>query len=363
MPATPRAAASRVTRPDRRFGRDELASLEREQRRKLVQVLLNDTGAHLIEFQSTGAHDEFVLEMPLLWRARRVRVRVAAEPVDTSSLARLAEAIRVSGDAEGIMLAPCGAPEPLTIPAEVQLLMPEEIIGRLERSASITWVDGTPRPASDRLELQRDLDRDAFLLDPVGLRWLPTLALHELPAEVAANVAAEDLFERVAFRLLTSSLRFEGERFGEAARGQRLPDAVLRCPGPDGPGVLLDCKATSSGYTMASDHLLRFSEYATALRDQVEEEGFSLRYMLVISSLFPGTPGAGHPFHGRARALRRRAGLQLVYLRAEDLARAATSVEMRGLSTKARSRLNWSAVFDHGLVTTEHLSEMLEASN
>lgn len=362
MPAAPRAATSRVTRPDRRFGSEQLAALEREQRRKLAQVLLSDAGAHLIEFQSTGAHDEFVLELPLLWRPRHVRVRVATLPVDTSSLDRLADAVRVGSDAEGVMLAPYGASEPLTIPTGVQLLMPDEIIDRLERSASITWVDRTPYPASDRLELQRDLDRDAFLLDPVGLRWLPTLALHELPAEVAANVAAEDLFERVAFRLLTSSLRFEGERFGEATRGQRLPDALLRCPGPDGPALLLDCKATSSGYTMTSDHLLRFSEYATALRDQVEEEGMSLRYMLVISSSFPGTSGTGHPFYGRADSLYSRAGLKLVYLRAKELARVAASIEMRGLSTEARSRLNWSTTFDHGLVTAAHLSEMLEAT-
>lgn len=351
-----------VTRPDRRFGPDELNALAPAHRRKLAQVLLNDTGAHIVEFQTTGTHEEFMLETPLLWRARRVRVRVATQCVDNASLARLAEAVRAGSDAEGVMLAPCGTAETLTIPTEVQVLGPEEIIDRLERSASIQWIDRVPQPASDKLELQRDLDRDAFLLDPVGLRWLPTLSLHELPSEVAAGVAAEDLFERIAFRLLTSSLRFEGQRFGEAARGQRLPDAVLRCPGPDRPGALLDCKATSSGYTMAADHLLRFTEYATALRDEVEQGGSALQYMLVISSAFPGTPGPGHPFHGRANSLCDRTGLQLVYLRAEDLARTATMIEMRGMSTEARSSLDWRTVFDNGLVTAEHLSSMLETA-
>lgn len=363
MPAPPRADTPRVTRPDRRFGPDELRALAPAQRRKLAQVLLNDTGASIVEYQSTGTHEEFVLETPLLWRTRRVRVRVATQPVDTAALGRLAEAVRAAGDAEGVMLAPCGTTELLSVATDVQLLAPQEIIDRLERSASVQWVNRIPQPASDRLELQRDLDRDAFLLDPMGLRWLATLALHELPAEIAAGVAAEDLFERVVFRLLTASLRFDGERFGEAARGQRLPDAVLRCPGPGRPGALLDCKATSSGYTMTADHLLRFTEYASALRDQVKQSGFALRYMLVISSSFPGNDGPGHPFHARAASLRDRTGLQLVYLRAEDLARTATTIEMRGLTTDARSDLDWASAFDHGLVTADRLTAMLPAAS
>jgi hypothetical protein len=184
MPSLRRTQPARVTRPDRRFGPDELNALAPAQRRKLAQVLLNEAGAHIVEFQTTGAHEEFVLETPLLWRARRVRVRVAAQPVDTASLTRLAEAVRAGSDAEGVMLAPCGIIEPITIPPEVQVLGPEEIIDRLERSASIQWTDRHPSPASERLGLQRDLDRDAFLLDPVGLRWLPTLALHELPSRL-----------------------------------------------------------------------------------------------------------------------------------------------------------------------------------
>lgn len=163
-----------------------------------------------------------MLESPVLWRPRRVRVRIADRPVDAAALQRLSEAVRSAGDAEGIMIAALGGVPPSPVPSDVMLVQPSELIARLERSASVAWPDRTPQPAYDRMQTQRDLERDAYLLDPVGLRWLPSLALHELPTELAsANIAPEDLFERVAFRLMTSALRFGGEGFGEAARGQR----------------------------------------------------------------------------------------------------------------------------------------------
>jgi hypothetical protein len=289
---TNRPPPVRVTRPDRRFGPTELRALPREERRKLAQILLTDGAARVVEFHSTASYDELVLETPLLWRRRRVRVRVADQPVDDVALRRLSEAVRTAGDAEGIMIAAVGGDLPATVPADVMVVAPDELIARMERSASIAWAQRIPRPAYEQVQAQRDLERDAFLLDPVGLRWLPSLALHELPGELAgADIAAEDLFERVAFRLMTSTLRFGGERFGEAARGQRLPDAVLRWPADGRPLALMDCKATSAGYTMASDHFLRFVGYADALRDELERDDHELRYMLIVSSAFPGSAG------------------------------------------------------------------------
>ena len=260
-------ASGRVTRPDRRFGPDDLRALSREERRKLAQVLLTDGAARVVEFHSTVGYDELVLETSLMWRPRRVRVRVADRPVDDDALRRLAEAVRTAGDAEGIMIAAVGGDPPATVPAEVMLVEPDELIARLERSASVAWPERVPHPAYEHVQAQRDLERDAFILDPVGLRWLPSLALHELPGELAgADIAPEDLFERVAFRLMTSALRFGGERFGEATRGKRLPDAVLRWPADGRPRALMDCKATTAGYTMDSDHFLRFVGYVDALR-------------------------------------------------------------------------------------------------
>ncbi|MGB0097223.1 MAG: restriction endonuclease FokI C-terminal domain-containing protein [Solirubrobacteraceae bacterium] len=113
-----------------------------------------------------------------------------------------------------------------------------------------------------------------------------------IPPELAGReLAPEDLFEQVAFRLVTSALRFGGERFGESRRGERLPDAVLRWPGSQRLVALLDCKATSSGYTMDADHFLRFAHYVERLREDVERDGYELRYMLIVSSSFPGAPG------------------------------------------------------------------------
>ena len=81
--------------------------------------------------------------------------------------------------------------------------------------------------------------------------------------------------------------------------------------------------------------------------------------MLIVSSAFPGSVGARHPFHHRALALRERTGVRLVYLRAEDLARTAARIEALGLGPAARESLDWIGVFDHGLVEAEHLDAML----
>ena len=64
-------------------------------------MLLTDTGARGIEFQTVAAYAELLLETPMLWRTRRVRVRVASQPVDQDALDRLAQAVRAAGDAKG----------------------------------------------------------------------------------------------------------------------------------------------------------------------------------------------------------------------------------------------------------------------
>ena len=50
----------RVTQPDRRFELSHLQELDREHRRKLVQLLLTEGGARLVEYQGPAAYDEFV---------------------------------------------------------------------------------------------------------------------------------------------------------------------------------------------------------------------------------------------------------------------------------------------------------------
>jgi hypothetical protein len=358
-PPPPRA---RVTQPQRRFTPNDLAELPRGDRRKLIQLLLTESGSRVVEFQAPAAYDELVLETRPLWRPRRVRVRIADQPVDQGDVDRLAEAVAANGDAEGMLLTCLGVNAQLHAPPAVMVVEPAELIARMERCSVIAWPNRRPVPAYDRLSVQRSLDHDAFLLDPVGLRWLPSLALNELPAELSGrDLGPETLFERMAFRLLTSTLRFGGSRYGEAARGQRLPDAVVSWPGSSRLVALLDCKATADGYVMDSDHYLRFVGYVTNLRAGLEADGDELRYLIVLSSSFTGSPGLRHPFHQRASALLDETGVRLVYVRAADLARAAAVIESRGMAPGDRDELDWSTVFDQGLVESAHLEEMLEA--
>jgi hypothetical protein len=354
-------APRRATQAQRRFSPEALAALARDDRRKLVQVLLTESGNRVVEVHRPAAYDELILETRPLWRPRRVRVRVAARPSTQDDVDRLAEAVEAAGEAEGVLLAALGSVGELRPPTTIMVIDADQLIARLERCTSIAWPGRQPVPAYERVAVQRDLERDAFLLDPAGLRWLPTLALNELPAELTGrNLVPDALLERMAFRLMTGVLRFGGTRHGEAARGQRLPDAVLAWSTAPRLLALMDCKATADGYLMDSDHYLRFTGYVSTMREQLEADGAQLRYLVVLSSSFSGTPGGRHPFHARAGALRDDTGLQLVYLRAEDLARAAVSVESRELSPAAREALDWSTVFDYGIVTADHLDSMLE---
>ncbi len=91
------------------------------------------------------------------------------------------------GDAEGVLVAPLGSTPGMQPPPTVMLVGPAELIARMERCSVIAWPERRPTPAYDRLTVQRDRDRAAFLLDPMGLRWLPSLALNELPVELAGG--------------------------------------------------------------------------------------------------------------------------------------------------------------------------------
>jgi len=230
-------------------------------------------------------------------------------------------------------------------------MLPDEIIARLERCPMVIWNDRKPAPAYMRVAAQRELDQVAFLLDPVGLRWLPSLSRNEYPPELEGQSASPDtLFERMTFRLFSSCLRFGGQRHGEADRGKRLPDAVLKSPGTELFSILLDCKASAEGYLMESDHYLRFSKYIETLGADLDAEGYPIRYMLVVSSAFSGRDGDRHPFHARARALKEDKQVTLSYLTADSLARIATQVEFGELSPRDREALNWDGLLSKGLI-------------
>jgi hypothetical protein len=351
-----------VTRPRRRFTPKALRELTRPQRRKLAQVILTEAGARIVDYNHPAGYDEFVLEVFPLWSPRRLRARVLTAPITQQDVDRLAERVAEDGDAEGLLLAIHEANAPkITLPSQVSIISATDLIVRLERSALIGWKDRTPSPAYDLLATQRTLDRDASFLDPVGIRWLPTLALNELPLDLReGGTEPQDALERIAFRLLTSVFRFGGERYGESKRGQRLPDALLTFHAKDltQVGVLLDCKAAASGYTMESDHELRFRHYVKALSPELAERGIELRFVAVLSSFFPGRSDRRHPFHARNKNMQGTVGVQLSYLRAVDLARMAVAVISNELSPAVRERLDWHSVLSAGLVTSVDLSSV-----
>jgi hypothetical protein len=112
---------------------------------------------------------------------------------------------------------------------------------------------------------------------------------------------------------------------------------------------------------MESDHVLRFIGYWDALSEALADEGRLIRYLLIVSSNFPGAEGERHPFYGRADEIREKTGLGLVYLTASDLAWASAQVESRDLSLDARRSIDWPAVFDRGIVRSGDIAAAVAA--
>jgi hypothetical protein len=221
------------------------------------------------------------------------------------------------------------------------------------------WEDG-PAVAIDRLDLVLQLEQSSFS-DRIGIQWLPSVALNELPPSlISSGIEPQDVLERKTFRLLTAAFLFDGVRYGEAARGKRLPDSVLHWPDGSACSALVDCKAAASGYTMTGDHLLRFVEYADALSPELEATDRPLRYIIVVSSHFPGADDDRHPYHGRREELAERTGLQLCYVKASDLAWLAARIEEREVAFDARRQLDWHCALSKGLVGTDDLMALLE---
>lgn len=353
---------ARVTQPQRRFRAADLASLPRAEVRKLVHALIEETGAEVSDYQRRADHDDLNADISLFWARRSIRVRVATRAVESRDVSRFAEALDSGGDVAGWLIATRGTSGEVTAGRGVEVISPEELIERLERSSRIAWIDRQPSVALDRLAHQRALFDAARHLDPVGMRWLPVVAYNEAPSELrGSDGAPQDWLERLAFRVLTHTFRFGGVRYGEAARGKRLPDALLRWPnGGDPIAAILDCKASADGYTMTSDHYLRFKGYVEECRAEAEGFGLTLRYMVVLSSSFTGT-GRQHPFHARHKALQEETGLSLAYVRAFDLAEAAATCERDEVPPAERERLPWAKLLDAGLVGGAHFRVMLES--
>jgi hypothetical protein len=178
-------------------------------------------------------------------------------------------------------------------------------------------------------------------------KWLPSLALNELPPAFAGvDVEPQDLFERKTFRLLTASFCLDGVRYGESARGKRLPDSVVHWTRGDAwYSAMVDCKSASSGYQMDPGHLLRVDE---------------LSHLIIVSSYFPGPPDGRHPYHGRAKQILERTGLDLTYIKAADLCLAAARIA-DDLPLSARRLLPWSEILNAGLVSSADFNNAIDA--
>ena len=351
--------ATPVTRARREFGPEELGGLDRDQLRRLLQGLLLAEGATITEVRRSADFDDFVVSISTLWGRRRCLVRLIMRPIEQPDLDDVAHYIDSVGLDEALVL-PLRAPEgSLVMPRSVHLVPPGDLANRIVGSPFASWSSDGPSIAVDRLDLVLRLERGE-VHDRIGVQWLPSVALNELPpALVDDDVEPQDMLERKSFRLMTASFLFDGVRYGEAARGRRLPDSVLEWPGGSACSALVDCKAAANGYVMEADHLLRFEEYWDALAPELEAANCPLRYLIVISSYFPGAAGDRHPFYGRAQDIRERTGLELAYLRASDLAWLAVTVEELEIPLKDRRGFDWHSAFAPGLVEAEHLMNML----
>jgi hypothetical protein len=354
-------AARPVTRASRSFGEDEVAALEPERRRMLCHGLLIGDGVSILQFRSTAEFDEFATQDAGSWRPRSMVVRIFHGEVRQGDLDHLLEDSKNDGALEALAVCALPLSDEIEPPFGVHIVTAAEFADRVVRSPLVRWDDAGPEVAPDRVELLMKLDETAALLDPVGIRWLPSAALNELPPDLASrDLAPQDLLERKAFRILTAVFCFGGLRYGESARGKRLPDSVLFWPDGSPTSALVDCKAASSGYRMEPDHLLRFVEYWDNFQPRLAEEGRSLDYLIVVSSHFQGVPGERHPYFGRADDIAERTGMKLVYLQASDLAWAAARAEAQEMPLPDRASIDWRAAFDEGLVSSEHVERSLD---
>jgi hypothetical protein len=244
----------------------------------------------------------------------------------------------------------------------VQVVPGSELVARFEESALVTWHDDRPQIDREYYSFLRESESFLPSLDALGLQWLPSLALNKKPPGLAhLSEVPERLFERIAFRVFTTVFRFGGSRKGERYAGKRAPDAVLRSPSESENqfSALMDCKAARDGYVMDADDERALTEYVETQKAELETSESSLKYVVIVSSSFPGSAGDRHPYHGRAAKFTEQ-GVKLVYLRAADLVRIAIAVEQADMQPSERELIDWGRIFDHGLVPADVVSDVID---
>jgi hypothetical protein len=327
--------------------------------RQLCQVLLAERGLRAQRAQPRAELDDLYLSAPAIWRARPSRVRLIYRPLRSDDVRELAEVARADALAEAVLIEGSAGEHALPDDPAVEVIRAAEFVELVRASALVEWEGGLPRPALERLALAYDLREIAVALDPVGLRWLPTLALNRVPHELDGHGTAADLFEAITFRLLTTALRLGGRRLGAERRGQRVPDAVIywREEGAQR-AALVDCKAAQYGYSMDIGDQRALVEYFKSLRASEAEVDRDLAHVVVVSSDFEGGPGEQHPYHSRARAFDVEAGARLSYLRATDLVQLLIAVERDRADPEQREAISWGALFDKGMPSSAEVARM-----
>jgi hypothetical protein len=335
-------------------GAGSVATLDAAALAKLLRLVFIEGGHGVERTQARADHVDLHLVVSPLGRRQRARVRVLDRQAERRDVEDVGEVRAAEALADAVLICPAGGDVP---PSDdrVRVVDAAELEGMLRASALIAWEDGIPHAVAERYATLAETQATASAHDPIGLRWLTTLALNRVPPELAGTgQSADRLLERIVFRLLTTVFRFGGQRLGEAWRGERVPDAVLTEPGcPSEWAVFLDCKAAGDGYTMISSEERAQVEYVRDRRDLAEADGHRLTHTVIVSSDFAGD------FDRRAAALAKHE-VKLCYLRAGDLVRLALAIETAEEPPAVREAFPWTRVFDLGRPEWADLEQALE---
>lgn len=330
-----------------------MVALSAEELAKLLRLVFIEGGHGVDRTQPRADHVDLHLVVSPLERPQRARIRVLDRDVEQRDVDDLAEVRAAEALADAMLV----CPHSVTVPGggeRVRVVAAGEIEPLLRASALIAWEDGAPHAIAERYAELAATHRTASAHDPIGLRWLTTLALNRIPSElVDTDESADRLFERIAFRVLTTVFRFGGRRLGESWRGERVPDSILTEPGcPSEWAAFLDCKAAGGGYTMTAAEERAQVEYVTKRCDLAQADGHRLTHTLILSSHFAGD------FERRAEALAAH-GVTLCYLRASDLVRLALEIEAAEEPPAVREAIPWTQIMDAGQTGPHDLDRAL----
>jgi hypothetical protein len=354
-----RGAASppSATNPPRGFTEEAWRATDRPTRRQLIQALMTEAGATFKNLQSRGRYDDLLMASDSPFGERTFRLRITDDRCDSNELTKLAETA-ARGDADYLLIGT--ATDDASLRENDHYLPVRELIEWLEASAFVTWTDGRPTADRDALVAERRHRLDFYLNDNFGLRALAPLSRNKLPWSmrmIGATGPADEWFERMFFRVATTACGLAGRRFGSADRGSRVADGLLHAHGSSD-AVLYDCKAARDGYAMTADHERRLIEYAEG-EPSHDGRPMTVKYVVIVSSGFPGPLDGRHPFYRRQRAFLRR-GYGLAYIEAADIVNVALKLRSAlDLDTAVADRINWFNALSVGLVGREDLLKVV----